>query len=1503
VSVTLNGFSHAFPADVDLLLVSPSGRKSVIMSDFGAGSPGVSGINVTLDDYADRPVPSTVTGNTGVPFVTGTYRPANSGTTDVFPAPAPAAPYTYTLSAFNGDNPNGTWNLFIIDDANLDGGSVSGGWTLTFDTRPPPPAAGDILVSEFRTRGAGTTPPGSDGSADEFIELYNNTDASITIIDAVAGADPTSSTGAGWRIAGAQGATETTFLVLPQTLSTAGPIALPPRGYFLISTQPTTPSPAGNTYSLSTYPTGTGITASGSANVSVNPVSATVGFLPDDVGLAIFSTAAANSANRLDSVGYSSVTNPDYKEGAGLAPAAGITTAGQHSWVRREAGGFPQDTGNNSADFVLVDTTGGTLNGIAATLGAPGPERGPTMTAFTSTSAPLHTATGMTSSVIDPAQAANAAPNLVTDPTPVTNGANGTIKIRRKYTNTSGAAFVALRFRVAAISTLTGGAVPVGFGDMRVLNSPAQTITLTDTSTITSQALTLQTPAAQALGGGLNSSLAEGVITPTALLANGADTYVEFNLGVQTAGPYSVTILAEGLIQGVIGGASAVDTFTSIVNADLSITKTDGVTSATPGGSVTYTITASNAGPSNAAGATVADTFPAPLTCTWTCVGAGGGTCTASGSGNINDTVNLPAGGSTTYTASCAISASATGTLANTATVTAPAGVTDPTPGNNSATDTDTLTPQADLSITKTDGVTSATPGGSVTYTITASNAGPSNATGATVADTFPAALTCTWTCVGAGGGTCTASGSGNINGTVNLPAGGSTTYTAACAISASATGTLSNTATVTAPAGVTDPTPGNNSATDTDTLSAQADLSITKTDGVTSATPGGSATYTITASNAGPSNATGATVADTFPAALTCTWTCVGAGGGTCTASGSGNINGTVNLPAGGSTTYTASCAISASATGTLSNTATVTAPAGVTDPTPGNNSATDTDTLSAQADLSITKTDGVTSATPGGSVTYTIVASNAGPSNATGATVADTFPAALTCTWTCVGAGGGTCTASGSGNINGTVNLPAGGSTTYTATCAISASATGTLANTATVTAPAGVTDPTPGNNSATDTDTLGASADLSITKTDGVTSTTPGGTLVYTIVASNAGPSNATGATVADTFPAALTCTWICAGTSGGTCTASGSGNINDTVNLPSAGSVTYTASCTVAASAANASVISNTASISAAAGVTDPTPGNNTATDTTTVSAIADLSITKTDGVTNVAAGGTLTYAIVTSNAGPQAATGATVTDTFPAALSCTWTCAGTGGGTCSASGTGNIGDVVNLPSGASVTHTAVCIVAPATPGGSLITNTATVTAPATVSDPSATNNTATDETTVVAGAGVSGTKAVSGTLAPGGTISYTIVLSNAGPGSQADNPGDEFVDTLPTAINFTSVTASSGTATYDAVSRTVRWNGAIAAGASVTITISAVLDTEARGRVNNQGTIHFDSDGDGTNESSALTDDAALPGANDPTGFIIATAVPALDVFGLLLLMFGLVLVRLRHARR
>lgn len=546
--------------------------------------------------------------------------------------------------------------------------------------------------------------------------------------------------------------------------------------------------------------------------------------------------------------------------------------------------------------------------------------------------------------------------------------------------------------------------------------------------------------------------------------------------------------------------------------------------------------------------------------------------------------------------------------------------------------------------------------------------------------------------------------------------------------------------------------------------------------------------------------------------------------------------------------------------------------------------------------SDLSITKTDGVATAVPGGNVTYTITGSNAGPDPVTGATVADTFPAVETCNWTCVGAGGGTCTAAGAGNINDSVNLPAGGSVTYTATCAISASATGSVSNTATISS--SIADPNSANNSATDIDTLTPQADLSITKTDGVATATPGGSVTYTIVSSNAGPSNAPGTTVADTFPATLTCNWTCVGAGGGTCSAGGSGNISDVVNLPAGGSTTHTAVCAISAAATGSLV--NTATVAAGAGVTETNPANNSATDTDTLLILADLSISKTDGLATINPGGTTTYTITSSNSGPQAIAGAVVSDTFPAELTCNWTCAGAGGGTCGAAGSGNINEAVNLPAGGSVTHTATCTVAPGTPNGTVISNIATIAAPVGASDPNGGNNSATDNTTVVAGASVSGTKTVSGTTQPGGAITYTIVLTNAGPGAQGDNPGDEFVDVLPTQVSYVSSTASSGAVSE--AGGVVSWNGAIPAGGSVTITINAQVSSSANGAISNQGTINFDSDGNGDNDASALTDDPSVGGATDPTGFLIARDIPTLGTLGLILMALGLVAIWYRRER-
>ncbi len=508
-------------------------------------------------------------------------------------------------------------------------------------------------------------------------------------------------------------------------------------------------------------------------------------------------------------------------------------------------------------------------------------------------------------------------------------------------------------------------------------------------------------------------------------------------------------------------------------NADLRITVSDGSTTYIVGGTRTYTIVVYNTnGPSNANGATVVDNFPAVLSgITWTCTGTGGATCTANGTGNINDSVNLPVGSFITYTVNANVSPAATGNLVNTATVTAPIGVPDPIPGNNSAIDTDAPLFHVDLQITKTDGVATYAPGASVTYTIVVTNAGPANVTGVTVTDTFPAqASGVNWSCVAAGGASCTANGNANINDTVNLPVGGTLTYTATVNIASSANGSMANTASVTAPGGFTETTPGNNSATDTDTFTPSADLQITKTDNATNYTTTSTRTYVIVVSNAGPSNVTGATVTDTFPAQVAgANWSCGATGGASCTANGSGNINDTVDIPVGGTLTYSATVSFLPSATGDLVNTATVTGPVGSADPVPGNNSATDTDI--PYIDLQITKNDGSATYTAGGSLNYTVTVTNNSTFSLTGITVSDNIPSLVTTWGWCVAP----CApvANTSANLSDTTNLAAGANVTYNILANVHSYAAGTLSNTASVTAPAGYVDAVPGNNSATDSD----------------------------------------------------------------------------------------------------------------------------------------------------------------------------------------------------------------------------------------------------------------------------------------------------------------------------------------------------------------------------------------------------------------------------------------------
>jgi subtilisin-like proprotein convertase family protein len=146
LAVRLDGVTHTFPGDLEVVLVGPGGQRVNLWSDAGA-SVDLSNAAITFRDGFPP-----LAGDNLTPG--GTYAPTDATPFgESLPAPAPAAPYSATLSTFNGLDPNGTWSLYVADDAGVDAGSISS-FTLLFSTTSNP---GDYLP----TSGQLIFPPGT----------------------------------------------------------------------------------------------------------------------------------------------------------------------------------------------------------------------------------------------------------------------------------------------------------------------------------------------------------------------------------------------------------------------------------------------------------------------------------------------------------------------------------------------------------------------------------------------------------------------------------------------------------------------------------------------------------------------------------------------------------------------------------------------------------------------------------------------------------------------------------------------------------------------------------------------------------------------------------------------------------------------------------------------------------------------------------------------------------------------------------------------------------------------------------------------------------------------------------------------------------------------------------------------------------------------------------------------------------------------------------------------
>ena len=312
--------------------------------------------------------------------------------------------------------------------------------------------------------------------------------------------------------------------------------------------------------------------------------------------------------------------------------------------------------------------------------------------------------------------------------------------------------------------------------------------------------------------------------------------------------------------------------------------------------------------------------------------------------------------------------------------------------------------------------------------------------------------------------------------------------------------------------------------------------------------------------------------------------------------------------------------------------------------------------------------------------------------------------------------------------------------------------------------------------------------AGADLSIVKDDTPDPVNAGASLAYTLTVTNAGPDPATSVTVTDTLPAGLT--GVTGSGTGWTCPDPVAGVL--TCTRPSL-DVTTAPVILVTGTAPASGPLSNTASVSSA--TVDPIPGNNSDTEDTTVTPVAessDLSILKADSPDPVNAGATLTYTLTITNTGPDVATDLTVADQLPAGLTnvvgsgSEWTCGPPVAGILSCT----------RPSLAVTTAPVITITATAPASGPL-SNTAAVVS--TTPDPNMSNNSDTEGTTVTPAAQSADLSIVEADspdpVGAGGSLTYLLAVTNDGPNSATSI---SVADMLPAGLTNVSATGNGWT---------------------------------------------------------------------------------------------------------
>ncbi|MBN9295973.1 MAG: tandem-95 repeat protein [Filimonas sp.] len=861
--------------------------------------------------------------------------------------------------------------------------------------------------------------------------------------------------------------------------------------------------------------------------------------------------------------------------------------------------------------------------------------------------------------------------------------------------------------------------------------------------------------------GAMAYNTSASVIIPVTVNPNGAP-----------ADYINTAVIAGDQVDNNTGNNKSTVTVTPVQRVDLVMEKT--ITAGSPlytGDNVTFNLKVTNNGPSNATNVKVAD----PLKSGYTYVS----NSTASGSYDNNTgnwTIgNLAAGASATLTITAKVKAS--GAYDNTATATSTE--VEITPADNTASTTaPTVLPRAELQVVKT--VDNATPyaGSNVVFTLTATNNGPSAATGVKVSDQLPTG----YTFISAVPSADYNSSTGEW--TIGSLANGASTSLAITA-KVLVTGNYLNSATISG--NEYDDVTSNNTSTRTTTPVAAADLSVSKTADNSAPPAGSNITFTIVATNNGPSTATNVTVTDALPAG----YSLVSA---TATQGSYAGSTWTIGSLANGATT-TLTIVAKVNAAGSYINTATITGTEHDGDLT--NNTSTASPSATPVADISVVKTPSTSTPDVGSVISFEVKATNNGPSNATAVVVTDLLKSGYTFVSATATAGSYV-----PGTGKWTIGALANGSF-ETLTITATVNATGDYSNTAVATNPEADNNTT--NNTSTVTPVPVPVTDLKVQKV--VSAPTPyvGDNVQFTVTVTNDGPSDATGVTVDDLLKSGYAYVSYTA-TAGSYVSSTGKWNIG---NLAKNG----TATLTITAKVNKSGDYSNKADVTG--NEADRNTANNTSTVTTVPVPVADLAVTKTVTPTSPNAGSQVTFTIGITNNGPSDATNAKVTDQLPIGYTYVSSTATTG----AYSATTNTWTIGNLANGASAS---LQIVATVNADKTAIDYTNTATASATETDNTPANNTASATTTPVALMDLQVTNTPSkSAINIGEVVTYTVVVTNNGPSNAT---GVKLTDLVSAGFNNINYTIG-GVGTVDPA--TGVWTiGNLASGASVTLTITA-----------------------------------------------------------------------------